>query len=112
MSMIDNVLVCGPRILTFFLYLSDVTSGGETYFSDLNISVTPKKGRALIWPSVYDNYTIKERHNDEVLDYQRDIRTYHEAKPVIQGVKYAANIWVRAYNFAQSSHWGCTGSNY
>jgi len=29
----QNGLVCGPRILTFFLYLSDVEEGGETSFS-------------------------------------------------------------------------------
>jgi hypothetical protein len=39
----DTALACGPRILTFFLYLSDVEEGGETNFPMLNISVTPKK---------------------------------------------------------------------
>jgi hypothetical protein len=39
----DNALACGPRILTFFLYLSDVEEGGETNFPLLNISVNPKK---------------------------------------------------------------------
>ena len=29
-------------------------SGGETHFPHLNISVTPKKGRALLWPSTFD----------------------------------------------------------
>eukprot|EP00596_Hydrurales_sp_CCMP1899_P003992 CAMPEP_0119052366 /NCGR_PEP_ID=MMETSP1177-20130426/73689_1 /TAXON_ID=2985 /ORGANISM="Ochromonas sp, Strain CCMP1899" /LENGTH=458 /DNA_ID=CAMNT_0007031911 /DNA_START=271 /DNA_END=1644 /DNA_ORIENTATION=+ len=45
----DVNLACGPRILTFFLYLSDVEEGGETNFPLLNISVKPKKGRALLW---------------------------------------------------------------
>ena len=27
-------------------------SGGETRFTTLDISVRPKKGRALVWPSV------------------------------------------------------------
>ena len=45
---------CGPRILTFFLYLSDVEDGGGTNFPTLDITVQPKKGRALLWPSVYD----------------------------------------------------------
>lgn len=31
---------CGPRILTFFLYLSDVEEGGETAFPLLNIAGT------------------------------------------------------------------------
>lgn len=32
MSSADNKLACGPRIYTFFLYLSDVEEGGETEF--------------------------------------------------------------------------------
>ena len=30
---------CGPRVLTFFLYLSDVEVGGGTDFPDLGITV-------------------------------------------------------------------------
>ena len=41
------VSACGPRILTFFIYLSDVEEGGETNFPMLNMAVTPKKGRAV-----------------------------------------------------------------
>lgn len=33
----DVQLACGPRILTFFLYLSDVEEGGETNFTSLNL---------------------------------------------------------------------------
>jgi hypothetical protein len=32
-------LACGPRILTFFLYLSDVEEGGETNFPRIDIKV-------------------------------------------------------------------------
>ena len=45
----------GPRIFTFFLYLSDVTEGGETYFPKLGLTVTPKSGSALVWASVSDD---------------------------------------------------------
>ena len=60
-------LACGPRILTFFLYLSDVEEGGETAFPMLGISVKPKKGKALLWPSVIDS---------DLLQYEA--RTLHE----------------------------------
>jgi prolyl 4-hydroxylase len=72
----------GVRILTFFLYLNDVEMGGETNFDHLNLTVTPKRGRALLWPSVLD-------HDPDA----RDPRTTHQACPVMRGTKYAANLW-------------------
>jgi len=89
----------GPRILTFFLYLSDVEEGGETYFNKLKIAVTPKKGKALVWPSVLD----------EDPEFWDD-RMYHEAKDVIRGLKRAANHWIHLNDFEGPNHWGCTGS--
>ena len=89
----------GPRIMTFFLYLSDVEEGGETYFNKLKFGVKPKKGRALIWPSVTDD-------DPEFWDD----RMYHEAKDVIKGKKYAANHWIHMNDFMGPNDWGCTGS--
>jgi len=94
----DIKLPCGPRILTFFLYLSDVEEGGHTAFPSLNISVQPRRGSALLWPSTLDS-------NPEL----QDIRTMHEAKPVIKGSKYAANSWIHLYEYAKPNVWGCTG---
>ena len=62
-------------------------------------AVKPKKGRALLWPSTLDATPDK-------IDY----RTYHEAKPVIKGQKFAANAWIHLYDFAVANHWGCTGA--
>jgi prolyl 4-hydroxylase len=92
-------LACGPRILTFFLYLSDVDEGGETGFPQLNLYVKPQKGKALLWPSVL---------NDNL--ERQDGRTHHEARPVISGVKLAANQWIHLYDFKKPNLWGCTGS--
>ena len=66
----------GVRILTVFLYLNDVEEGGGTNFDTLDITVEPKTGRALLWPSVLDD----EPH-------EKDGRTTHQALPVIAGVK-------------------------
>ena len=60
-----------------FLYLNDVEEGGGTHFNELGITVQPKTGRAVIWPSVYDFDTNA-----------KDFRTRHEALAVISGVKY------------------------
>jgi prolyl 4-hydroxylase len=95
----DSAMPAGPRILTFFLYLSDVAEGGETNFPSLNISVKPKRGRAVLWPSTLDG-------RPDITDR----RTVHEAKPVIKGIKYAANAWLHLYNFKVPNLWGCTGS--
>jgi len=95
----QTLKVAGPRILTFFLYFSDVEEGGETNFPRLGINVKPKRGRAIVWPSVKDSNNLKQ-----------DSRTYHQAMPVIKGTKFAANSWIHLYNYAKPNLWGCTGS--
>lgn len=91
--------LAGHRILTFFLYLTDVEEGGETKFNRLGIQVKPKLGRALVWPSV---------KNEDPTSW--DPRTFHEAMPVIKGKKYAANHWIHHNNYEKPNHWGCSGS--
>ena len=87
----------GVRILTVFLYLNQVEEGGGTLFPLLdNIQVEPKIGRALIWPSVM---------NDD--PHKKDPRTQHEALPVLQGHKYAANAWIHQRNFKDPHKRNC-----
>jgi prolyl 4-hydroxylase len=70
------------RILTLYLYLNDVEEGGGTNFDELDITVMPKRGRALLWPSVLDSDPDK-----------KDGRTTHQALPVGKGsIKYGANV--------------------
>ena len=66
----------------------NVEAGGHTHFPRLNISVRPKRGSALLWPSVLD-------HDPN----ERDDRTDHEALPVASGTKYAANYWLHMYRY-------------
>lgn len=68
--------------MTLFIYLSDVDEGGETDFPRLGLKVAPKKGRAVLWPSVFDD---NPNHSDP--------RSDHGALPVIRGTKYGANAW-------------------
>ena len=100
----------GPRIVTFFLYLNDVGEsgggaggggGGATRFTDIlgdesniHVEVQPKRGRAVVWPSM---------RNQDLLDFEE--RTFHEARSVDHGhVKYGANMWLHLRPFRTS---GC-----
>lgn len=77
----------GVRILTLFLYLNDVENGGGTEFPLLNITVTPKRGRALLWANVLDD-------DPNV----KDPRTDHQALPVGEGsVKYGGKNVLMLY---------------
>ena len=89
----------GPRILTLFMYLTDVEAGGETrfdYFDKGGMKVKPKLGRIVLWPNVL---------NDSPLDI--DNRTEHEAMPVIKGHKYGANAWIHLRNYKKASRMRC-----
>lgn len=89
---------CGPRILTFFLYLSDVEAGGGTSFPNLGpLTIMPKRGRAVLWPSV---------RNDDPMSI--DSRTRHEALPVEKGTKFAANAWIHQHDYVAAHRKGCT----
>jgi prolyl 4-hydroxylase len=86
----------GHRILTFYTYLSDVEEGGGTNFPKLNITVTPKRGRALIWPNVKDE-------DPNVWDK----KTKHQALPLIKGMKYGATAWFHMRDFKGPAAYGC-----
>ena len=84
----------GSRILTFFLYLNDVKEGGATRMTNLTekdsgifVDVQPKKGMALVWPSVLDEDPMT-----------LDNRTFHEALTVLKGQKFGANAWFHNRN--------------
>lgn len=62
-----------PRIISALIYLNDVPEGGETHFPLFNETVSPMKGRLVIFPS---NYAY-----------------VHEARPPKRGLKYSMAIW-------------------
>ena len=86
----------GVRILTVYLYLNEVEAGGGTNFDKLDLTVMPKTGRALIWPSV---------KNDN--PHEKDPRTNHQALPVEAGIKYGANAWFHQRDFKTHYHNDC-----
>ena len=68
--------------MTLYLYLNDVEEGGGTNFDQLDITVIPKRGRALLWTSVLDSDPN-----------EKDDRTTHQALPVGKNsLKYGANV--------------------
>jgi len=86
----------GPRVFTFFLYLSDVEAGGGTKF-DGGHTIMPKAGRAVFWPATLARDP-----------FVSDDRTHHEALPVLKGTKYAANFWIHQYDYVSAHNSGCT----
>lgn len=91
----------GSRILTFYIYLNDVEQGGGTNFPHVDplnpdFTILPKKGRAVLWPSVLN-----------MAPETMDDRTLHQALPVEKGVKYGANAWIHLRDFKSNNNKGC-----
>lgn len=63
------------RIVSALLYLNDVSKGGGTHFISQKITVQPKKGRIVMFPSSYSHA--------------------HESIPVESGEKYVIVTWFR-----------------
>ena len=89
----------GPRLYTFFMYLS-TPEGGGTRFHDLDITVPAVKGSAVLWPSVTD----ADPEIDEPF-------THHEGLPPDGGIKYAANVWVHNYDYRTPAARNCVLSH-
>jgi prolyl 4-hydroxylase len=73
----------GQRLVTCLLYLNDVESGGGTSFPKLDMEIRAIKGRMVIFHNCYSGQTI--RHPD----------TLHGGMPVLEGEKWACNLWFR-----------------
>ena len=70
--------------------------GGGTHFPNLNLTISPKKGSALLWPNVMDHDLAQSDH-----------RTMHEALPPTAGLKYSSNLWLHQYDFQRPNTHGC-----
>lgn len=75
-------VVKNPRISTLVMYLNDVEEGGETYFPELKLYVSPQKGMAVYFEYFYNDQTLNDL-------------TLHGGAPVIVGDKWAATQWMR-----------------
>ena len=78
-----NMKYGGQRMKTALVYLNDVEEGGGTKFTKLNLEVNAEKGKLLVFENVY-NGTNKRHELSE-----------HAGMPVIEGEKWAFNLWFR-----------------
>lgn len=74
------------REKTVIIYLNDDFSGGETFFPDYRLTVTPKQGNALIFSNVMP-------------DNSQNKLSRHAGLPVTKGSKWVATRWIRSRPF-------------
>lgn len=77
----------GQRIATVLMYLNRVEDGGETHFPELGLDIRPRKGRIVIFQSCEENSNYP------------DGRSLHGSVPIVEGEKWAANLWFRESPF-------------
>ena len=77
----------GQRLITVLGYLRDVPKGGETGFNHLGVNIQPRRGSVIVWWNVEPNTT------------KREINSQHAGLPVLEGEKYAFNLWFRENEF-------------
>jgi prolyl 4-hydroxylase len=70
------------RDATFLIYLSGPEVGGATRFTELGLDVAPIPGAAVYWRNILADGSV-------------DPRSRHAGMPVLKGVKYACNLWLR-----------------
>jgi hypothetical protein len=73
----------GQRHSTVCVYLNDVPQGGETVFPDRDVTVSPKRGRAVMFRNLR-------------ADGSPDPHSLHAGLPVLAGEKWLASCWIRA----------------
>ena len=73
---ITDDLHMSQRVLTVIMYLNDDYLGGHTNFPELDISITPKKGRALLFHNVRENANFANPLSK------------HQGQEVTQGTKW------------------------
>ncbi len=82
----ESLVRSGQRISTLVTYLNDVESGGETFFPEVGLSVSPKKGN-----SAYFEYGNSVR--------QVDPKSAHASAAVNEGEKWVVVKWMRERRF-------------
>ena len=82
-SSLRNMEPGGQRVYTALAYLNNVKSGGGTKFTRLNKIINAERGKLLVFKN-----TINDNHTRHEL-------SEHAGLPVIEGEKFAFNLWFR-----------------
>lgn len=77
----------GQRLVTCLVYLNDEFKGGGTVFPKLETEVQPRLGRMVLFENCDPGTNI------------RDDTTLHGGSPVLDGEKWACNLWFRENKF-------------
>lgn len=77
----------GARMKTALCYLNDVTKGGGTKMTKLDITVPAEKGKLLVFHN-----TVSDT------DHTRHELSEHAGLPVEEGEKFAFNLWFKECN--------------
>lgn len=73
----------GNRVATALMYLNDDFEGGGTTFNWFNRTITPEKGKLVVFSDTYIGTQVP------------DPNSMHAAEPVVTGEKWAVNLWFR-----------------
>tara|TARA_B100000586_G_C20003283_1_gene381431 strand:+ start:83 stop:724 length:642 start_codon:yes stop_codon:yes gene_type:complete len=80
----------GQRVVTALAYLNDVIKGGETSFPNISKIVTPETGKIIVF------------HLCKKGTVEPNLNALHGALPVIEGEKWAFNLWFRKEETTQT----------
>ncbi len=72
----------GQRTWTAMAFLNEPEGGGQTFFPEVNVRITPRAGNLLIWNNM-DQTGAPNRY------------TLHQGCPVTAGLKYVITKWYR-----------------
>lgn len=74
----------GQRLVTALVYLNAIAEGGATTFPRLDVTVAAEPGRMVIFHNTGEDAGVPHPHS------------LHAGTPVLQGEKWAFNIWFHA----------------
>ncbi|HEX8528240.1 prolyl hydroxylase family protein [Allosphingosinicella sp.] len=79
---LDEQRTGGQRTWTAMMFLNDPEAGGQTYFPEIDVRITPRQGNLFTW-------------NNMDAEGEPNRLTLHQGMPVLAGFKYIITKWYR-----------------